>query len=54
MLKTLMATVLAYWQPRGVFGRRVKELLPVGLVLGALAASALAAGAFEHVWEDMP
>ena len=54
MLKTLMAAVLAYWMPRSAFGRLVKDLLPVGLVLGALAASALTAGAFEHVWEPMP
>ena len=51
MLKTLMTTVLAYWRPRSAFGQKVKDLLPVGLVLGVVAASAVAAGAFEHVWD---
>ena len=51
MLKTLMTTVLAYWRPRSTFGQTVKDLLPVGLVLGVVAASAVAAGAFEHVWD---
>ncbi len=49
MPKNLMTTVLAYWEPRSTFGRTVKDLLPVGLALGVVAASALAAGAFEHV-----
>ena len=54
MLKSLLTTVLAYWQPRSAFGQRVKVLLPLGLVVGAVTASALTAGAFEHVWEPMP
>lgn len=51
MVKTLMVPLLARWQPRSAAGQRVKDLLPVGLVLGLVAAAALAAGAFEHVWD---
>ena len=47
----MLQTVLAYWQPRGAFGQKVKGLLPVGLVLGVVAGAVLAAGAFEHVWD---
>jgi hypothetical protein len=50
-MRTVLTAALANWQPTTPFWARVKLYLPISLVLGAIAASAMAGGAFEHAWD---